>query len=165
MRTSLIHPTIVAAAVAMSLSSLAATALAQRGFLEGTPKPPVPIPQGPTPRTLDGKPNFSGVWNSPNFGNLGTLPWQAWAEKLADERRKAGEVDDPEGKCLPSGVPRISPYPMKIVQAPDRIVMLFEGHVHSWPDRDAQVDGLASRLGIAGPYCTNQFDFVMVQES
>jgi hypothetical protein len=107
-------------------------ALAQRGFLEGTPKPPAAIPEGPTPRMPDGKPNFSGVWNSPNFGNLGTLPLQPWAQKVADERKKNNEVDDPEAKCLPGGVPRISPYPMKIVQTPDLIVMLFEGNVHSY---------------------------------
>src|SRR6202035_5700568 len=111
----------------------AATALGQRGFLEGTPKPPAPIPKGPTPRMANGKPNFSGVWNSPDFGSLGgPLPLQPWAQKLADERKKNGEVDDPEAKCLPGGVPRISPSPMKIVQTSDLIVMLFEGNVHSY---------------------------------
>jgi hypothetical protein len=81
----------------------------------------------------DGKPSFSGVWNSPDFGSLGgALPLQPWAQKLADERKKNGETDDPEAKCLPGGVPRISPYPMKIVQTPDLIVMLFEGNVHSY---------------------------------
>jgi hypothetical protein len=109
------------------------TAMAQRGFLEGTPKPPAPIPSGPTPRTADGKPNFSGVWNSPNFGSLGgPLPLQAWAQKAVEEHKKNDDRDDPEAKCLPSGVPRISPYPMKIVQTPELIVMLFEGNVHSY---------------------------------
>jgi hypothetical protein len=110
-----------------------ATALAQRGFLEGTPVPPPPIPVGKTPRMPNGKPNFSGVWNSPNFGNLGgPLPLQDWAKKQAEESKKNNDVDDPEAKCLPSGVPRISPYPMKIVQTDDLIVMLFEGNVHSY---------------------------------
>jgi hypothetical protein len=115
------------------LVMIATTALAQRGFLEGTPKPPTPIPNGPTPRMPDGKVNFSGVWNSPNFGSLGAaLPLQEWAKKAAEEHHKNDDVDDPEAKCLPSGVPRISPYPMKIVQTPDLIVMLFEGNVHSY---------------------------------
>jgi hypothetical protein len=123
----------VAAAVAIVGALLPGVALAQRGFLEGTPKPPTPIPDGPTPRMPDGKPNFSGVWNSPDFGSLGgPLPLQPWAQKLADERRKNAGIDDPEAKCLPGGVPRISPYPMKIVQTPDLIVMLFEGNVHSY---------------------------------
>jgi hypothetical protein len=122
-----------AAALAMLLSFGPAAARAQRGFLEGTPKPPAAIPEGPTPRMPDGKPNFSGVWNSPNFGSLGgELPLQPWAKKVAEEHKKNDDVDDPEGKCLPSGVPRISPYPMKIVQTPDLIVMLFEGNVHSY---------------------------------
>ena len=120
----------------------ASAALAQRGFLEGTPKPPTPIPTGPTPRMADGKPNFSGVWNSPDFGSLGgALPLQPWAQKVAEERKKNGEIDDPEGKCLPGGVPRISPYPMKMVQTPDLIVMLFEGNVHSY--RQFFLDGRA----------------------
>jgi hypothetical protein len=124
---------VAASTVMMSLALTQTTALAQRGFLEGTPKPPAPIPEGPTPRMPDGKPNFSGVWDSPNFGSLGgALPLQPWAQKLADERKKSGEIDDPEGKCLPGGVPRISPYPMKMVQTPDLIVMLFEGNVHSY---------------------------------
>lgn len=120
-----------AAALVMLFGGTAA--LAQRGFLEGTPKPPAAIPEGPTPRMPDGKPNFSGVWNSPNFGSLGgELPLQPWAKKAAEEHKKNDDVDDPEAKCLPSGVPRISPYPMKIVQTPDLIVMLFEGNVHSY---------------------------------
>jgi hypothetical protein len=122
-----------AAALVMLSTFGASSAMAQRGFLEGTPKPPAAIPEGPTPRMPDGKPNLSGVWNSPNFGNLGgALPLQPWAQKVAEERKKKDDVDDPEAKCLPSGVPRISPYPMKIVQTPDLIVMLFEGNVHSY---------------------------------
>ncbi len=127
-------PRLVAAAALLPLlTAVSSVAYAQRGFLEGTPKPPAPIPDGPTPRTPGGKVDFSGVWNSPDFGSLGgPLPLQPWAQKLADERKASGEVDDPEGLCLPGGVPRISPYPMKIVQTPTLIVMLFEGNVHSY---------------------------------
>lgn len=132
MRTRCIHLLAVASTV-MAPLVVQPAALGQRGFLEGTPKAPTPIPTGPTPRMPDGKPNFSGVWNSPDFGSLGgKLPLQPWAQKIADERKKNGEIDDPEAKCLPGGVPRISPYPMKIVQTPDLIVMLFEGNVHSY---------------------------------
>ena len=127
----------MAAALALTLGP----ALAQRGFLEGTPKPPTPIPNGSTPRMPDGKPDFSGVWNSPNFGNLGVLPLQPWALKKVEEHKKNDDRDDPEAKCLPSGVPRISPYPMKMVQTPGLIVMLFEGNVHSY--RQFFMDGRA----------------------
>ena len=133
MRARFIRTATAAAALVTWLTFGGAAALAQRGFLEGTPKPPAPIPKGPTPRMPDGKPNFSGVWDSPDFGTTGgPLPLQPWAQKLADERKKNGEIDDPEGKCLPGGVPRISPYPMKIVQTSDLVVMLFEGNVHSY---------------------------------
>jgi hypothetical protein len=37
-----------------------------------------------------------------------------------------------EGFCLPAGVPRISPFPYKIVQTPKLIVILDEGNVHSY---------------------------------
>jgi hypothetical protein len=140
LRARFIRPVTAVAALVMWLTFGQAVALAQRGFLEGTPKPPAAIPKGPTPRTSDGKPNLSGVWDSPDFGSVGgPLPLQPWAQKLADERKKNGEIDDPEAKCLPGGVPRISPYPMKIVQTPDLIVMLFEGNVHSY--RQFFIDG------------------------
>jgi hypothetical protein len=98
---------------------------------ENLPPPPV----GPAPRMPDGKPDLSGIWLSGNysFGNLGgPLPLQPWAQKLADERRAGQGKDDPEAKCLPAGVPRITPYPFKIIQAPKVIAMLFEGNVHSY---------------------------------
>ena len=37
------------------------------------------------------------------------------AEALMKSRMAA---DDPEARCLPTGVPRIAPYPWRIVQAP-----------------------------------------------
>ena len=133
MRMCIIRSTVAASSLLILLPFAQTTALGQRGFLEGTPKPPTPIPTGPTPRTTDGKPSLFGVWNSPNMGDMGgPLPLQPWAQKLAEERKKNNEIDDPEAKCLPGGVPRISPYPMKIVQTPELIVMLFEGNVHSY---------------------------------
>lgn len=98
---------------------------------ENLPKPP----EGPTPRMPDGKPDLSGVWLIGNyaFGNMGgPLPLQPWAQKVMAERRATHGKDDPEAKCLPGGVPRITPYPMKLVQTPKLVVMLFEGNVHSY---------------------------------
>src|SRR6266481_2629301 len=40
--------------------------------------------------------------------------------------------DDPEANCLPSGVPRVAPYPWRVVQTPDRIFFLFEANIHSY---------------------------------
>jgi hypothetical protein len=62
----------------------------------------------------------------------GALPLQPWAQKLMAERQATQGRDDPEAKCLPAGVPRITPYPFKIVQSPEVIVMLFEGNIHSY---------------------------------
>lgn len=98
---------------------------------ENLPPPPV----GPAPRFYDGKPDLSGVWLSGNysFANMGgPLPLQPWAQKVMEERQATQGRDDPEAKCLPAGVPRITPYPFKIIQAPKVIAMLFEGNVHSY---------------------------------
>jgi len=94
-----------------------------------------PPPEGPAPRFYDGKPDLSGVWLSGNysFSNMGgPLPLQPWAQKVMEDRRATQVRDDPEAKCLPAGVPRITPYPFKIIQAPKVIAMLFEGNVHSY---------------------------------
>jgi hypothetical protein len=95
-------------------------------------------PKGPAPRTSSGKPDFSGVW-SPDRAfiyNIETalkkgekLPLQPWAEKLAAERMSK---DDPEANCLPTGVPRMAPYPWRIVQTPTHLFFLFEGNIHTF---------------------------------
>jgi hypothetical protein len=95
-------------------------------------------PKGPTPRTSSGKPDFSGVW-SPDRAfiyNIESalkkgekLPLQPWAEKLAAERLSK---DDPEANCLPTGVPRMAPYPWRIVQTPTHLFFLFEGNIHTF---------------------------------
>jgi hypothetical protein len=42
--------------------------------------------------------------------------------------------EDPEARCLPPGVPRMSttPYPWTIVQTPQLVVIVYEGGAHVW---------------------------------
>ncbi|MEO8100098.1 MAG: hypothetical protein ABI811_20530 [Acidobacteriota bacterium] len=103
-------------------------------------------PQGPAPKTVDGKIDFSGIWNG--GGPIGDikqglppgeeLPLLPAAKALMDKRQSQ---DDPEANCLPTGVPRIAPYPWRIVQTPTHIFFLFEGNIHTY--RQIFMDGRA----------------------
>jgi hypothetical protein len=97
-------------------------------------------PSGPTPHMPDGKVDLQGVWNPANFSNSGApFDLQPWAAALLKERRDNLSKDDPEGFCLPAGVPRISPFPQKTIQTPAVLVILEEGNVHSY--RQIFLDG------------------------
>ncbi|HEY2844495.1 MAG TPA: hypothetical protein VGJ09_12630 [Bryobacteraceae bacterium] len=113
------------------------------GYIEGKSNTPVdpPPPVGPTPHMADGKVNFSGVWLPGTFGfaSLGQVSLQPWAEALYKQRRDSQGKDDPEAHCLPTGVPRLSPYPYKILQTPGEVAILFEGNIHSF--REIFTDG------------------------
>ena len=107
-----------------------------------TPNPRNQPPAGPTPRTSDGKADLSGVWNPGlTFAQMGPVPLQPWADAVYRERRANLSKDDPEGHCLPAGVPRISPFPYKIVQTSTLVVYLDEGNIHSY--RQFFLDGRA----------------------
>ncbi len=119
-----------------------AAVLALSAFAFGQSAPPA---NRPVPRTSDGKPDFNGLWGpdrnfiydiSSTLKPGDTLPLQPWAEQLAKKRMSK---DDPEANCLPAGVPRMAPYPFKIVQQPKLIVFLFEGNIHSY--RQIFLDG------------------------
>ena len=104
------------------------------------------------PRTADGKPDFSGIWQVLNTAALNIQDHQAakgvpagqgvvegneipyLPEALAkrNENFKNRLTADPETKCFQPGVPRVMymPYPFQIVQTPTYIGLLFE-YVHT----------------------------------
>ena len=69
------------------------------------------------------------------------VPFTAKGKKFFDEATATNSKDDPEGFCLPPGVPRMmyTPYPTEIFQLPERIVFMFEGGAHVW--RNIWLDG------------------------
>jgi hypothetical protein len=133
---------IVATVVAVSWLIPPGHALGQGEALKA---PKGDAPSRPTPRTADGKVDFSGIWTADRkfiydindaLKPGDTLPIQEWALKVTLERLSK---DDPEARCLPTGVPRQAPYPWRILQTPTHIFFLFEGNIHSY--RQIFMDG------------------------
>jgi hypothetical protein len=119
------------------LGAGAAGAQPGKGYPNGVPpvpakKPPAP-PSGPTPRTPDGKVDFSGVWVISGKTVLPSDPsYKPAAQALYDQRKAAKGKGDPESLCLPDGAVRVTDLPYKIVQGPKMLVLLSEGNVHSY---------------------------------
>jgi len=97
---------------------------------------PVDVQPGQVPRLPDGKPDLSGPWE-PNairenvrLDATGVkIPFRPEARAIYDARLAVLGKDDPEARCLPPGVPRLTttPYPFRFLQQPGLIVIIYEG--------------------------------------
>jgi len=117
------------------VSIIAGAALALPLFIFGQTTPhPNPIKS----RAVYAAPDFSGVWFIDEY-HRNMLPnedppFQSWAEALFKKRnfenthRDPDSGPDPTERCIPPGIPRtmFQPFPWEIVQARDRIIMIFE---------------------------------------
>src|ERR1700733_6179872 len=127
------------------LATMTAIALA---ICLAPPARSAPAPRPSLPRTADGKPNFSGIWQASGSAAAdlqdhvaslnvlagrsvvvdGEIPYQpsAAAQKLANFQNR--EKADPLSKCYMPGVPRIMylDFPFQIFQTPTAVTMAFE---------------------------------------
>jgi hypothetical protein len=89
------------------------------------------IPDEPSPRMPNGRPDLSGVWlvgDDPFADKAEGLPW---AEALAKERQANYAIDHPHNQCLPGGPPipgGAAPFVAKFVHKDDLLVILFEDY-------------------------------------
>jgi hypothetical protein len=134
------------------VTALPPAAGAQGGQASVTAQRRAGPPTGPAPRLPDGTIDLNGVWvgggpinDLEREGGLkpGTLDslLLPWAKALMATRDVTME---PHNRCLPMGVPRVTPFPYRFVQnythkGPTHLFILHEGNIHSY--RQIFMDG------------------------
>jgi hypothetical protein len=130
----------------------------------------------PAPRTADGKPDFSGVWNyagvlgfrggppppppgtppQATFWNIEAgikegLPFTPYGAELRKQRMAGNSKDNPDAACLPIGYMQSHTHsqPRKIVQQPDLLVVLYEANAGT---RQIFLDGRPAPPADAQPW-------------
>jgi len=137
---------VLAALVAAGLGAGGATLLTGQQANTGSPAQAYQAP-----RTVEGLPDFHGVWQAVNSASwdiephaaswgvppgLGVvdgneIPYQPWARTQKAQNFRDRETADPDRRCFYPGVPRIMyiPHPFQIVQNTDVFELIFEyGH-------------------------------------
>jgi hypothetical protein len=93
----------------------------------------------PAPKTLDGKPDLTGIWvgaDGKYFQDLGAggveIPMLPWADALYKERKANLQKGHPSERCLGHGAVDFDTHqtPRRIMQSPGVIAILFESYNH-----------------------------------
>jgi hypothetical protein len=133
-----------------------------------------PDPNAPSPRTADGKPDFSGVWRGitgrpgvrPNpappgppvavYREIGQnlpdgLPVTPYGLDLLKQRIAGASTENPEARCLPMGIVQLHTQgaPRKFLQTPDLMLILYEAGGET---RQIFTDGRLSPSGDLQPW-------------
>jgi hypothetical protein len=114
---------------------------------------------GPTPRTPDGKPDFSGLWERPYVPDMtkttknqqGTADLPFSEAVLKEWKAYDATKGDYTGACLPFGLMRSmnSPDPIQIMQNAKYVALLYEQNTwfHLIPIDKQHRDGVATWFG------------------